>query len=118
MLQGKCQYLCISVAFADVHEYGFYPYEYLPPPTNISTPAEKQLANMGMYSLRSFLYPKTFAVAMEIAILSNIPLTPFMVGWLSFKNTLSFIYNRTIVVCISDNSVLGVLEMLLLLLLC
>lgn len=67
------------MAFTDVYGYGFYPYEYLPPPTNISTAAEKQAATMGMYGLRSFLYPKAFAIAMETARLVGIPLSPFMV---------------------------------------
>ena len=79
----------ISVAFADVYGYGFYPYEYLKPPTNITTSAEKQLAKMGMYSLRSFLYPKMFSFAMDIARWCYLPLTPFMVGRLSLKHTLT-----------------------------
>lgn len=69
----------VEIAFSEVYGHGFYPYEYLPPPTNLSTDGEKQQAAMEMYSLRSFLYPQMFAVAMKAARWFNLTLSPFMV---------------------------------------
>ncbi|KAL5016409.1 hypothetical protein ScPMuIL_005998 [Solemya velum] len=70
----------VEVAFSEVYGYGFRPYEYLPPPTNVTSPAEEQEMENGMYSLRSFLYPRIFMVAFGIARWIGIGEKPFLIG--------------------------------------
>ncbi|XP_062582598.1 uncharacterized protein LOC134244339 [Saccostrea cucullata] len=52
----------MEVAFSEVHGYGFRPYEFLPPATGPNvTSARSQERMLGMYALRSFIYPRILA---------------------------------------------------------
>ncbi len=72
----------ISVAHSEVYGYGFRPYEFLSPcqaGTVLST-AQTQEAALGMYSLRSFLYPRIYVALFEIKELLGLKCTPFLVS--------------------------------------
>ena len=80
-------HLCIvSVAHSEVYGYGFRPYEYLTPPANPETMTipEQQEAELGMYSMRSFLFPRIYSLFLFTKELLQIPGNPYLVRFISF----------------------------------
>ncbi|XP_064612612.1 uncharacterized protein LOC135476506 [Liolophura sinensis] len=69
----------VEVAFSELHGYGFRAYEFLPPPESpLSSSARQQEANLGMHSLRSFLYPRVFVLVMLVG--DWLGMKPFLVA--------------------------------------
>ncbi|OWF40950.1 uncharacterized protein LOC110463146 [Mizuhopecten yessoensis] len=76
----------VEVAHSELYGYGFRPYEYMPPldGANTTTSVGRLQENMlGMYSLRSFLYPKLLAAALYVATLCGYTGSP-MLFWKMF----------------------------------
>ncbi|XP_069134914.1 uncharacterized protein [Argopecten irradians] len=59
----------VEVAHSEFYGYGFRPYEYMPPldGANTTSVGRSQENVLGMFSLRSFLYPKVLVLALYAA---------------------------------------------------
>ncbi|KAK6192415.1 hypothetical protein SNE40_003884 [Patella caerulea] len=70
----------VEVAHSVVNGYGFRMYEYLPPlPLNRSTAAEDQEYSLGIYSMRSFLYPYLFTPFLYVTRYMGLKVNSFLV---------------------------------------
>lgn len=60
----------MEVAYSELQGYGFRPYEFLPPASGPNvTSARMQESMLGMYAMRSFIYPRILTVVGYIALL-------------------------------------------------
>lgn len=60
----------VAVAYSELQGYGFRPYEFLPPASGPNvTSARMQESMLGMYAMRSFIYPRILTGVGYIALL-------------------------------------------------
>ncbi|XP_069136108.1 uncharacterized protein [Argopecten irradians] len=76
-------YQSIEVGFSEASGHGFRTYEYLPPPTNVTTSVEEQEVRNGMYSMRSFMFPLFYTLVFKIATILGYNYNPYLLGRLS-----------------------------------
>uniref|UniRef100_T1IM57 Mannosyltransferase n=1 Tax=Strigamia maritima TaxID=126957 RepID=T1IM57_STRMM len=74
----------VEIAHSEAYGYGFRPYEYIAPPpdgaTNLSI-SEARYFSLGMYSMRSWLYPRTYQLLFSIKECLNFTsLSPYYVA--------------------------------------
>ena len=84
------KFLSIAVAFSELHGFGFRPYEFLPSAfgSNV-TAAREQESMLGMFALRSFIYPRIYTVVGYIALLFGYNGSFYMVRFSMVKKTFS-----------------------------
>ena len=72
--------ILFPVAHSEVYGYGFRAYEYLRAPgSENASIAEDQQMELGMYSMRSFLYPRIFMLLFHVKEWLGIQQKPFLV---------------------------------------
>ncbi|KAJ8312809.1 hypothetical protein KUTeg_010182 [Tegillarca granosa] len=104
-----------NVAFSEVFGYGFRTYEYLPPPVNTTTFVEEQELANGMYSLRSFLFPRFYMFWFQIANLLGFHYNPYLfarqihVFVTSFLPVSTFYFTRTLYGCRGVSTISSIL---------
>ncbi|XP_033748697.1 uncharacterized protein LOC117333492 [Pecten maximus] len=73
-------YQSIEVGFSEASGHGFRTYEYLPPPTNVTTSVEEQEVKNGMFSMRSFLFPLFYTLVFKMAAIVGYEYNPYLLG--------------------------------------
>lgn len=71
----------VAVAYSELQGYGFRPYEFLPPASGPNvTAARMQESMLGMYAMRSFIYPRILTGVGYIALLLGYNSSLFVVS--------------------------------------
>ncbi|XP_060075872.1 uncharacterized protein LOC132555542 [Ylistrum balloti] len=80
----------VEVAHSEFYGYGFRPYEYMPPLEGANSTSVGRLQEnlLGMYSLRSFLYPKLLVIALHVATVFGYTGSP-MLFWKIFHTSVT-----------------------------
>lgn len=85
-------FICtFAVAFSELRGFGFRPYEFLPSAfgSNV-TAAREQESMLGMFALRSFIYPRIYTVVGYIALIFGYNGSFYMVRFSMVKKNIQY----------------------------